>query len=163
MTGAMPQFNVGEDTKEARAYRSEHRRDPLPPNTWVVVRDDKFSVLRVLGPGVAELFDGTGQPTRVDVASVKVGWWRRWRLRIADPAGATITLGVVPFGDAGIADAGRPKSDSGSFWASLGDDPISMVIFLVAILLFFVTGPIWWIRRRRRIRTAKEIRAALQR
>jgi hypothetical protein len=146
----------------SKEQRKADRQLPLPPNTFVVDCERSYQSLRVTGPGAIELWAGGAAPQRsVRVASVKVGWWRRNRVRVSDAAGTSIVFRAIPPGSRGMADVGTKTTGWGAALASGGDDPISFVIFLVVLVAAIFASP-WLVARRSKAnRSARAIRKAI--
>ncbi len=146
----------------SKEQRMADRQLPLPPNTFVVDCEKTYQALRVTGPAAVEFWAGGATPQRsIRVASVKVGWWRRNRVRLTDAAGTSIVFRAVPPGSRGMSDVGTKTTGWGAALASGGDDPISFVIFLVVLVAAIFASPWLLARRSEANRAARAIRTAI--
>jgi hypothetical protein len=148
---------AAEQRRQQQRHVAEERKRPLPSNTAVVRHRKKVAVLTA-GPGQLLLQTADGA-TAYAPGAARRGRLVSGRIFLTDPDGSAQKVRAYCDGERAPSEIGQTHKASGGSggvsdaFSSLGDDPISMVIALVLVVLMVVALPIViyvWLRNRRR-------------
>jgi len=138
-----------------------YRRQQWPAGVTMVQIERRFSALRIRDGRPVE-FRRTKDGDWESLPLAAVGRaWRPWVLRLALSDGAE--LKVRPFlpGEAGVRDCGDRVGGIGDS-EQLGNDPVSAVVALFAIVFYLLASPFFVAANIKRAKAARELREAME-
>jgi hypothetical protein len=144
-----------EQIKERARRLGLERKTPLPSNVAMVKYKGRVAILEKRADQYVLKMSADAAQT-YPLPAVKPGRLVAGRIFLAASDGKTAKVRAYPAGARALSELGTPSSTGGSGWESfsgLGDDPISMVIALVAVVVAVVLLPlvIWlWVKERSR-------------
>jgi len=152
---------TGQDGTTSRPASRDtgYRQNQLPAGVTMVQVKRRFAAVRIR-PGAVTLrheHDGPWVPITIErVSKAK----RPWVLRLSMDDGTTIHLRPFLPGEAGLPDCGSRVGGIGDS-APLGNDPVSAVISILAILFYVLAAPFFVVANWRRTKVAQRLRQDL--
>ena len=148
---------TGQDERIARPASRDtgYRKNQLPAGVTMVQVKRRFAAIRIR-PGAVTV-DGPWTPITIDRVSKAT---RPWVLRLSMDDGTTIPLRPFLPGEAGLPDCGSRVGGIGDS-APLGNDPVSAVISILAILFYVLAAPFFVVANWRRTKVAQRLRQDL--
>ncbi len=154
---------TGHDDRIARSASREtgYRKNQLPAGVTMVQVKRRFTAIRIR-PGAVTFrheHDGPWIPITIErVTKAK----RPWVVRLSMDDGTIMYLRPFLPGEAGLTDCGSRVGGIGDS-APLGNDPVSAVISIFAILLYVLAAPFFVVANGKRAKAAKGLRQDLDR
>lgn len=137
-----------------------YRRNQWPAGVTMVQIERRFCALRVRDRRPVELRrQKDGDWTALALCAVGRAW-RPWVLRLTLADGSLMKVRPLRPGEAGLPDCGDRVGGIGDS-EQLGNDPVSAVVAVVAIVFYVLASPFFIAANIKRAKVARELRARL--